>query len=432
MKFFKSIAMTCVVAVVTLHAAAGEAEGLALDGKALAVLRSSFDFLSSASNYSTTLTNSATIDAGRGRKQETTGRYEISVELPNKLALIIKDGDLRCSVISDGNALCTIAPPLKAYAQRDAPKSLAEIFDSDEMRNIVQGDLSDLLFLNNFTLKNPFETVMTGVQSLKIQGEDTLENDVKAYHLHFVEKDFQWDMWVQQGAQPVLRKIVIVRERVATDEQGQVKQTKTIVSKFDNWKVNAGLPKESFVYTPPNGVLRVPTLISRGGDPNKPYDPMLLAQSAPQFSAKLVSGETMDLASHKGKDVVLIDFWATWCGPCRNAMPIVSEVCAGFKGKNFAAYAVNLKQSADEIKAFQAATPALTLPVVMDSDGKIAESYRVYPIPMTVIIGKNGVVESVFMNLPNDREGFKAKLKSQIETLLAGGTLLKPETGAKK
>jgi thiol-disulfide isomerase/thioredoxin len=419
----------CVLVLVTVafNLSGGEAEGQALDGKALAVLRSSFEFLSSATNYSTTLTNSATIDAGRGRKHETSGKYEISVELPNKLAMIIKDGDLRCSVISDGKALCTIAPPLKAYAQRDAPKTLAEIFDTDEMRNIVQGDLSDLLFLNNFSMKNAFDTVMNGVQSLKILGEEPLEGDVKAYHLHFVEKDFQWDMWIQEGAQPLLRNVVIVRERMATDEQGQVKQTKTIVSKFDNWKVNAELPKDRFVYTVPLGVLRVPTLIDRGGDPNKPYDPMLVGQTAPQFTAKLVSGGTMDLASHKGKDVVLIDFWATWCGPCRQAMPIVSEVCSGFKGKDFVAYAVNLKQTAEEIKAFQAATPALTLPVAMDEDGKIAEAYRVYPIPMTVIIGKSGMVESVFMNLPNDREGFKAKLKSQIETLIAGGTLLKSE-----
>ncbi len=424
-----------VVIIAGFRLAAGETklpENAMLDGKALAVIRSSIDFLKSTTTYSTTLTNKSTLEGGPGKKQESNGKYEISVERPNKLAMIIKDGDLRCSIISDGKALCTVAPKLKVYTQRDAPKTLEELFDIDEMNGLVMGDLSDLLFLNNFAKTNAFEMIMDGVLDLRIAGVETLDGNTKVDHLHFIEKELEWDMWIQQGPQPLLRKIIIVREGMAKDESGPVKVKKTVVSQFDNWKVNGELPKERFVYTPPSEVKRVPTFLEHPEDAKKPYDPMLLGQTAPQFVAKLLMGGTLDLSQHKDKNVVLLDFWATWCGPCRKAQPIVSEVCAGFKGKELASYAVNLKETSDKIKEFQTATPTLTLPIVLDEEGKIAEAYRVQPIPMTVLIGKSGVVEAVYLGLPNNLEAFKTNLKAQIETLLAGGTLLKKEGEAKK
>ncbi len=430
MRHFKGVGVSLIfVLAAGVAVSAGESkppENTQLDGKAIAIVRSAIEFLNSTTNYSTTLSNKATLTGGPGKKKEIATKYEISVERPNKLAMVIKDGELRCAVLSDGKTLCTYAPPLKVYTQHDAPKTLSELFDIDEMKFVVRGDLNNLLFLDNFAMKDALDIIMNGVMSLKLVGVEPL-GDVKAYHLHFAEKDIDWDMWIQEGTQPLVRKISIEGEQMSRDETGPVKVKKTIVSSFDDWKVNVEFPKDRFTFTPPPDTKKVDTFLGKPGDADKPYDPKLLGEVAPAFVAKLLAGGTLDLASHKGKNVVLLDFWATWCGPCRMAMPIVSEVCEGFKGKGVVAYAVNIKETPEKVKEFQAATPALTLPIVLDEEAKLAEAYRVQPIPMTVIIGKNGLVEAVYLGLPNNLEGFKAQLKSQLETLSAGKSLLKKE-----
>ncbi|MEI6236365.1 MAG: DUF2092 domain-containing protein [Planctomycetota bacterium] len=421
--FGLSCAMLAVFSVVGGETKPAEVQ--LLDGKGIAILRSAIDYLASTTKYSMTLHNTTTFDGGPGKFKESTGKYEVSVERPNKMAMVIKDGDLRCAVISDGKTLCTYAPPLKVFAQRDAPKTLVELFNIEEIKSVVQEDLSELLFLDNLSMNNAFDIIMDGVMNLSIRGVEKVEGGASAYRLHFKEKDLEWDMWIEVGTQPLLRKIAIVRERTVKDDKGPVKIKKTIVSKFDDWKVNLEIPADRFVFVPPKDVKRVPSFLEQPGDAGKAYDPKLLGETAPQFVAKLLSGGTLDLSEHKGKNVVLLDFWATWCGPCRKAQPIVSEVCAGFAGKGLAAYAVNLKETPEKVKEFQTATPSLTLPIVLDEEAKIAEAYRVQPIPMTVVIGKNGIVEAVYLGLPNDLEGFKKNLKAQISTLLEGGTLLK-------
>jgi thiol-disulfide isomerase/thioredoxin len=139
--------------------------------------------------------------------------------------------------------------------------------------------------------------------------------------------------------------------------------------------------------------------------------------------AQLLEGAKFDLASEKGKNVVVLDFWATWCGPCRAAMPIVSEVVASYKGKGVVGYAVNLAEDVEKLKEFKKVMPALTLPILLDTDSKIAEAYRVQPIPMTVMVDKNGIVQVVHLGIPRDLEVLRKMLTSEIDTLLAGGTV---------
>src|SRR5690349_4238380 len=73
---------------------------------------------------------------------------------------------------------------------------------------------------------------------------------------------------------------------------------------------------------------------------------------APAFSLDLLKGGKATLADHKNKNVVILDFWATWCGPCVQAMPIVSEVAKSFADKGVVLYAVNEQEEADAVKAF--------------------------------------------------------------------------------
>ena len=403
-----------------------------LDAKALAIVQSSIDFLKSVSSYTTTLSNQSTLDGGPNKKKESSGAYEIAVELPNKLALVIKEGELRCAVYSDGKTLTAVAPQLKAYTQRDAPKTLPEVFDVEEISSIVQEDLNNVFFLNTLTNDHALDSVMAGVTALRLFGVEKLDGGGMAYHLHFVESKVEWDMWVQEGAQPLLRKIVLSHDGTVRDKTGPVKVKRTVVSRYDNWTVNNAIPPERFVYVPAPEFRRVPSFLERQDEAGATHEAKLLGKPAPLFSAKLLSGGVLDLASHKDKNVVVLDFWASWVGPSQKTMPIIAEVCAGFKDRGLAAYEVNLNETPDKIKEFQSTAGWLTLPIVVDQEGKLTDTYRVKALPMTVLIGKSGLVEAVYAHAPKDLPAFKIQLKTEIETLLSGGTLLKKESDPAK
>jgi peroxiredoxin len=121
------------------------------------------------------------------------------------------------------------------------------------------------------------------------------------------------------------------------------------------------------------------------------------------------------LKSLRGK-IVVLDFWATWCGPCGMSLPLVTDATSAFKDKGVVFYAVNEKEDAAAIRKFQA-DKNLTFPVLLDSDGTAGGLYKANAIPETVLIDKNGKIAAVHVGYdPNVKE----KLTSQLTDLLAG------------
>jgi thiol-disulfide isomerase/thioredoxin len=136
-----------------------------------------------------------------------------------------------------------------------------------------------------------------------------------------------------------------------------------------------------------------------------------------------VEGQPIELKNSLGKNVVLLDFWATWCGPCIQAMPEVDEVAKKFTDKGLVFYAVNVGEDVATVKEFLSQSK-LEIPVAMNTDNKIAEMYRVEGIPQTVLIGKDGKVQVVHIGFSNE---LSKTLTKQIEDLLAGKDLASEE-----
>jgi peroxiredoxin len=114
---------------------------------------------------------------------------------------------------------------------------------------------------------------------------------------------------------------------------------------------------------------------------------------APDFKLKAADGKDVSLADLKGS-VVILDFWATWCGPCRASLPELDKIYTGLKGKGLKAYAVNLREEKDTVEKFVDQTK-LGIPVLYDTEGQTADKYGVTGIPQTVVIGKDGNVKKV-------------------------------------
>ena len=116
----------------------------------------------------------------------------------------------------------------------------------------------------------------------------------------------------------------------------------------------------------------------------------LVGKDAAAFSLPLLAGGDFDLASEKGH-IVILDFWATWCGPCIKSLPGLIDTVAGFPADRVKLIGVNQGESAEQVKRFLEAR-GLKLTVAMDGDQSIGQKYGVDAIPRTIIVGPDGKV----------------------------------------
>jgi peroxiredoxin len=117
----------------------------------------------------------------------------------------------------------------------------------------------------------------------------------------------------------------------------------------------------------------------------------LIGQAAPDFTLKSIDGSTISLSSYRGK-VVLLNFWATWCAPCKDEMPSMNRLYLKYKGSGLIVLAASTDNSAAAVERF-AARNQLSFSVLLDSDMRAAKSkYRINAQPTTFLIGKDGTV----------------------------------------
>ncbi|MHB8534123.1 MAG: peroxiredoxin family protein [Sulfuricaulis sp.] len=112
--------------------------------------------------------------------------------------------------------------------------------------------------------------------------------------------------------------------------------------------------------------------------------------TAPDFTLKGEDGKTYRLSDYRGK-VVLLNFWATWCPPCREEMPSMERAYRKVKSENIAILAVNVGEDADTVFAFTGRYP-LTFPLLLDLDGSVIGKYPVVGLPTTFIVDPRGRV----------------------------------------
>ena len=142
-------------------------------------------------------------------------------------------------------------------------------------------------------------------------------------------------------------------------------------------------------------------------------------QDAPRFRGALLSGETFEYDAHRGK-VLVLDFWATWCGPCRRSLPALEKVHRAIgQEEDVMILSVNQDRGAKQADLVRryVTEKALSFPVLLDR-GNVAALYRVTTLPTMVVIGRDGVVHDVRVGLHStDTDRIAADLTEQILTL---------------
>jgi peroxiredoxin len=138
-----------------------------------------------------------------------------------------------------------------------------------------------------------------------------------------------------------------------------------------------------------------------------------VSQAAPDFSALDLASNKVSLADYRGKKVVLVDFWATWCGPCRMAMVDLQGFLDKYKDRGLEILSLDQGESADQAGQF-IRRKKYGFHVLLDSDGNIAAKYGVRAIPTLVLIDKSGVIQRLQVGYSKDDNA----LGDDIERLL--------------
>ncbi|MBI1801653.1 MAG: TlpA family protein disulfide reductase [Chloroflexi bacterium] len=135
--------------------------------------------------------------------------------------------------------------------------------------------------------------------------------------------------------------------------------------------------------------------------------------SAPDLRALSPSGESLSLGQWRGQ-VVVLNFWATWCGPCRAEMPALQSLYNAHQGDGLIVLGINQLEDAETAAGFLRALQ-LNFPVGLDRDGAIGARYQIRALPTTFFIDRNGVIQDVVYGGPMDA----ALLQSKVTALLA-------------
>jgi thiol-disulfide isomerase/thioredoxin len=109
---------------------------------------------------------------------------------------------------------------------------------------------------------------------------------------------------------------------------------------------------------------------------------------APDFNLLDTNGNPVGLTAYRGK-LVLLNFWATWCGPCKEEMPSMERLSLNFGGHGFAVLAINQRENAALVNKFMK-THGLSFTTALDTTGRVAGYYRVYGIPVSYLVDGNG------------------------------------------
>lgn len=141
--------------------------------------------------------------------------------------------------------------------------------------------------------------------------------------------------------------------------------------------------------------------------------PVNVGGDAPDFALRSAAGDNLRLSEHRGQ-VVMINFWATWCGPCRQEMPKLDEIFARYEQAGFTLLGVNIDEDVERAQRL-ADELGVSFPLLFDDDQSVSRLYDVQAMPMTVMVDRSGKVRNVHYGY---RPGMEQRYLDEVRALL--------------
>ncbi len=144
-----------------------------------------------------------------------------------------------------------------------------------------------------------------------------------------------------------------------------------------------------------------------------PVNAASLKGQAPNFTLKSLTGKNLKLSEMAG-NVVLINFWASWCGPCREEMPLLNDLHKKYEPLGFTVLGVNVEEDAKNARGFLKNFP-VDFPVLLDNKNQVSKQYNVIAMPTTVVVDRDGNVRFLHKGY---KPGDEAKYRKMVKKLV--------------
>lgn len=301
-------------------------------------------------------------------------------------------GDL--NIISDGTYTWTAESGSKIYSEQAAPKSFG---DSQDIMMLIGGTPGEFFF--SLLSDKPESNFLSGIS--KVEGSEPVERDGTTYDAFTLYTDPASDpnmpgevkilVTVHQGDTPWIHGTRIALPKEMT---GGMEMNIDLIG--SDWKKIED-DNAAFSYTPAAGYTKVDDVISElmGGQQSAGDEAAmeLVGKPAPAFELEDLNGNSVSLASMKGKTVIL-DFFATWCGPCKQGLPVLMDIADKRAADGVVLCVIDLDEPAEKVKKFLDKNK-WSLNLLLTGKSRVADEYKVGGIPHTVIIDPDGTIQFV-------------------------------------
>ncbi|MFI5378764.1 MAG: redoxin domain-containing protein [Tepidisphaerales bacterium] len=297
----------------------------------------------------------------------------------------------------------------RAFEQSDVPdgRNIFEKLSESQRQILLLQDPGLALALTD----NAGQLLRRLAKKIELGGEAKAgAADCLVLKVQLSDPDSPAELKFEKTTQLIREMTVDMTASVHKDGRPDIKDVRYTVS-YGTIKPGAELRSEAFAFTVPAGTREMSEMAvaddGAGGAPNA-----LVGQPAPDLALEDLAGNTVKLSDLKGS-VVVLDFWATWCGPCRAAMPHLNAIYEKHKGAGLKVFIVDEKESKEKVTQFVEANK-LTVTPLLDLQGIVGNKYHVTGLPTTVVIGPDGTVKHVHIGFGGSLD----ELDKQIGELL--------------
>ena len=335
-----------------------------------------------------------------GQTQELACKVTVSLKGKDKFFADGQRADSVFTVVSDGKSHNLIQKKEKTYSPLPSmtPRGQLLAAGTGPLEGMGLSFLAKFLH-NDASILTDAEFTEAGEEKLSAAGA----NDPAAKKITMKSKSVTAEFWITPGDAPLLRQY---RLDATSALQGAPQGVSLVYEgQLNGWQPNVALEDTLFAFAPPPEFKKV---VMEG-------QPEYIDQPAPAVALDLLDGGKLDLAEFKDKNIVLFDFWATWCGPCRMTLPVINELAKTYSEKGVKVFAINGGEEPAKVKEF-ATKMGLTLPIALDKEDKVNTAYGVKGIPFMILIDKQGVVRGYHVGASPT---IKEDISSELDALLA-------------
>ena len=347
--------------------------------------------------------------------------FQIASKYPNSYTIYHKSDDEKRRIFADGKK-AVVAISSEAFYE------LPDVVDCQSVVNsspVTFGPFPEPMLALTLAGVDPAITFLSGMTSIEVLGAVKFRGRTNAIHIKGRQDDgVQWDFWVTNDKQRrPLRLLINLTPMLMATKKVRVPRGYELSLRYDfvSWRVTGEVDDKLFRFRPSKNATQYDSLAEYEEKINaKLKEHPLLGKKAPAYTLAMLDGTEVTSKDLRGK-IVVLDFWATWCTPCLQAMPVIAKTVGEYAEQDVVFIAVNVGENPKLVKGFSEEQD-WGVDVATDPRGDMIDDFAAKKIPLTLVIAATGIVEAVHVGYPGPKE-LASQFKDELDALVQGGTI---------